>query len=424
MTGVTDVTYSRRVRRLPLLAPLLALPLALPLAVAPVATTGAAADDVAAARAGSTAQTRHTGFDSREELQRGRTAGAEVRRGRVVLTDGTLTRSHGGRTYDVGRWVSPWVEPGFALTELVPSWEARTPGDSWVEVEVRGQAASGKRSSWDVMARWAYGDRFLQRTTVSGQDDDLASVSVDTWKAPAGLTRYRLRVSLLRRAGASTVAPSLGYAGAVASAGTFGGATSRPGVASRKGGTVLDVPRYSQMVHQGHYPQWGGGGEAWCSPTSISMVLAFHDALPSAKEYAWVADGHASPWVDHAARMTYDHGYGGTGNWAFNTAYAARQTGRAHVTRFTSLRAVEKLVARGLPAIISIAFGPGELSGAPISSSNGHLLVVSGFTGSGDVVVNDPAADGPAGVRRTYDRGQLERAWLTASKGTTYVVRP
>ena len=76
-----------------------------------------------------------------------------------------------------------------------------------------------------------------------------------------------------------------------------------------------------------------------------------------------------------------------------------------------------------MPVIVSIAFGAGELSGAPISASNGHLLVVVGFTADGDVVVNDPAADSPAGVRRTYDRGQLERAWLDASTGTAYVIR-
>ena len=49
--------------------------------------------------------------------------------------------------------------------------------------------------------------------------------------------------------------------------------------------------------------------------------------------------------------------------------------------------------------------------------------MVVGFTRAGDVVVNDPAAPGNGSVRRTYDRGQLERAWLTASGGLTYVIR-
>ncbi len=55
-------------------------------------------------------------------------------------------------------------------------------------------------------------------------------------------------------------------------------ATSRPGPAR---GVVLDVPRYSQMMHRGDYPEYGGGGEAWCSPTSTSMVLGYYDALPT-----------------------------------------------------------------------------------------------------------------------------------------------
>ena len=38
--------------------------------------------------------------------------------------------------------------------------------------------------------------------------------------------------------------------------------------------------------------------------------------------------------------------------------------------------------------------------------------MIVGFTDDGDVVVNDPAAPANAGVRRTYDRGQFEDAWL------------
>jgi hypothetical protein len=48
--------------------------------------------------------------------------------------------------------------------------------------------------------------------------------------------------------------------------------------------------------------------------------------------------------------------------------------------------------------------------------------VVRGFTATGDVVTNDPAAPTERSVRRTYERGQLERAWLDGSGGTVYVV--
>jgi hypothetical protein len=195
--------------------------------------------------------------------------------------------------------------------------------------------------------------------------------------------------------------------------------TSAPGVAR---GVVLPVPSYSQMVHDGEYPQFGGGGEASTSATTTSMVLGYYGALPRRSAYAWVDDRYPAPWVAHAARMTYDHDYDGTGNWPFNTAYAAGLAGRAFVTRLHSLRDAEVLVRAGIPVVTSIAFARGALTGAPIGASNGHLVVVVGFTATGDVVVNDPAAPTDAGVRRTYDRGQFEDAWLPTSGGTAYVI--
>jgi Peptidase_C39 like family len=192
---------------------------------------------------------------------------------------------------------------------------------------------------------------------------------------------------------------------------------------------VLPVPRYSQMVHKGSYRQYGGGGEAWCSPTSTAMVLAYYDALPPESSYSWVREGHPDPEVAQVARATYDTSYGGTGTWPFNTAYAASRTGSAFVTRLRNLREVERFVNVGIPVVASIRFGTGELRGAPISSSNGHLLVIAGFTRGGDVVVNDPAAASRAGVRRTYDRTQFESAWLRrdasgsgGSGGIVYVI--
>ena len=352
----------------------------------------------------------YAAWDAPAQLRSGTLDAVRVGAGRLRLETGA----------DLGRWTSPWTRPGFAATRLIASWSARTPGDSRIRVEVRGRSGT-TTSSWDTLASWAAGDRFTRRATDSGQADDLGSVNVDTWVAPGGVTAYRLRVTLVRAAGQAR-SPSVDSIGAMTSLlpDTSDVTTSRPGVAR---GVVLDVPRYSQMVHRGHYPRYGGGGEAWCSPTSTSMVLGYYDALPPASAYSWVPEGHVDPWVDHAARMTFDYDYDGAGNWPFNTAYAASLAGQAFVTRLRSLREAERFVAAGIPLVASIAFGPGELSGAPISSTAGHLLVIVGFTDAGDVVVNDPAAATRAGVRRTYDRGEFEDAWIPASGGTVYVIR-
>jgi len=357
-------------------------------------------------------------------LAEGRFDGTVLRHDRLRIGRPVATRRHAGTTYDVGRWQSPWHAPGFTLTELIASWQANTPRNSWVEVQVRGRTARGRHSSWDTLARWAAHDKHVRRTSVGGQGDDLANVNVDTWRVPGGVAAWQLRVNLMR---AGKARPTVSGIGAVASRlpDVDGVATSRRGVASGPDHVVLDVPRYSQMVHSGHYPSWGGGGQAWCSPTSLSMVLGYHDALPPAAAYSWVPDGHRQPWVDYAARMTFDHDYDGTGNWPFNTAYAGNRIGsdgRAYVTRLRNLRQAERFIARGTPLVASIAFGAGELDGAPISSTNGHLVVIAGFTRSGDVVANDPAARSKQGVRRIYDRGQFEDAWLPTSGGVVYVV--
>ncbi|TIC88450.1 peptidase C39 family protein [Nocardioides sp. GY 10113] len=359
-------------------------------------------------------------FDTADEWRTGRAAGATVVDDRLRFDSPVGTRRYNGHRYEVARWDSPWIAPGFSFTELIASWSAATPGASWIEVRVRGRSAGtgGSRTSWDVLGRWARGDKRIQRSSVSGQTDDGTSVAVDTWRT-TGLASYQLRVVLLRGAGGGA-RPSLDLTTAMASAlPSTAGATSTPGPGR---GIVLPVPRYSQMVHTGHYPEWGGGGEAWCSPTSTSMVLGYYDALPRPRTYRWVAGEHTDPWVDHAARMTYDHTYDGTGNWPFTTAYAAPLAGKAFVTRLRSLREAERFIAAGIPLVVSVAFGRGELDGTPISASNGHLLVISGFRQNGDVVVNDPASSTRAGVRRTYGRDQFEKVWLEASGGLAYVI--
>jgi Peptidase_C39 like family len=324
----------------------------------------------------------------------------------------------GGRSYQVGTWTSPWSVPGFALTQLIPTWEAVTVGAAIVKVQVRGQAADGTVTSWDSMAEWTLDNPSLPRHSLGSQTDDLARVNVDTWQAATSLTQWQVRVSLYRSSAKAVV--RLDRVGAMASALVPRGSapTSIPGPAA---GTVLDVPTFSQMTHSGHYPQWGGGGEAWCSPTSTAMVLAYYGLQPG--PFVDIASGHADPQVDHTARLVYDHAYDGTGNWAFNTAYASTLTaGDAYVTRLPDLRAAEDFIVAGVPLVASVAFGRNQLTGAPISASNGHLLVIVGFEADGDVVVNDPAGAGNSAVRRVYDRDEFEDVWINASGGVVYVI--
>jgi hypothetical protein len=331
--------------------------------------------------------------------------------------------STGRLGYHRGRWFSPWVSTKFGLTQLIASWNARTPRGTFIEISVRGRTDGGSTSSWDSLGRWASHRKAFHRMSLGAQRDDLARVAVDTLVTDRGVrfARWQLRVSLFRRTGTART-PTVTMMSAMASRiPDRNWETSTPGPGP---GLELRVPRYSQMIHEGEYPEYNGGGEAWCSPTSTSMVLEYWNSGPTPRQYAWVNDAYDDPWVDHAARQTFDWEYDGTGNWPFNTAYAGQFGLDAFVTRLRSLREAELFIQDDVPLVASIAFGPGELDGAPIASTNGHVVVIRGFTDSGRVIVNDPAGATNDKVRRVYKRRQFENAWIDRTGGVAYVIHP
>ncbi len=320
------------------------------------------------------------------------------------------------------QWTSDWREPGFAFTRLVPSWNARTPEGTWITVEAQARRASGGETAWYSFGTWTFGDDVVTRASVHGQRDADARVETDTLLAAVPMTAYRLRVALQRAAGVA-LPPTVHRVTVVVS----DDAAVRSAPASAHTGVVRDlsVPQFSQETHRGEYPQYDGGGEAWCSPTSTVMVLRSWDRGPTRGDLSWVDPSYADPEVDHAARFTYDATYRGTGNWSFNTAYASQYGVRAFVTQLRSLAEAERFIARGIPLVASINAPPGGLPGFLYAQgTNGHLLVIRGFTASGDVIANDPAALSNAEVRRVYPRAAFERVWVGGSGGIVYVIHP
>jgi hypothetical protein len=362
-------------------------------------------------------------------LAGGSTAGTTTSTGAVTIAQpvGTLSYTDpfkgGSRDYEYATWTSPWTAPGFTLTEAVASWNADTPGGTWIQIELRGVTPGGSTTKWYVMGRWAADDAEFTRTSLGGQGDADGTVSIDTFVAAAGtgLDSWQLRLTLYRPVGQGGT-PSVRSIGAMSS--SLPVAAKYPASTPRYAqGVVLDVPRFSQDIHSGQYPQYDNGGEAWCSPTSTSMLVGYWGTGPTPADYAWVDPSYADPWVDYAARNTYDYHYTGCGNWPFNTAYAARFGLSTFVTRMRSFNEVEQFIAAGIPVVVSSAFKKNEIPGATYST-NGHLLIISGFTAAGDPVMNDPAAPDDAGVRKVFGRVEFESAWRNTSGGTVYIIRP
>jgi hypothetical protein len=178
-----------------------------------------------------------------------------------------------------------------------------------------------------------------------------------------------------------------------------GVALATPPVAAATTGTLepieLDVPRLSQYV--------GDPGRGWCSPASLAMLLGASEVGID---------------VPQAAAATYDQAYRGTGNWAFNVAYASRFGLRAFVAYLRDLAHARMFLAEGVPVALSLSWKKGELEDPPIPESDGHIVVLRGFDANGDPIVNDPAQ---FTIRVTYPREQFERLWL-AHGGVAYVI--
>jgi hypothetical protein len=296
-----------------------------------------------------------------------------------------------------GRWTGPVVDAAFL--EAIPSWQAETPPGTWIEVELRA-SLDGDWTDWAKLGRWHSGDAPVSRSSTGGQPN----VEVDTLVFERVARAVQARVTL--EATEPDRTPRLRGLGIALS-----GETDRPGKAPPTGlVSDLAVPGRSQMV----FPD---GGRVWCSPTSLSMVMAY-----------WAERVGEPSWdlpVPSVVEGVLDHGPGIAGNWPFNTAFAAAHGLRARVVRLASLAEVEPWTAAGVPVVASIRFRAGELAGAPISSAlGGHLLVVRGFTEGGDVLVNDPAAPSDRSVPRRYARRQFERVWLNGSNGVVYLVHP
>jgi hypothetical protein len=337
--------------------------------------------------------------DTQTELAAGREDGVVVRNGSARLLP--------GRTR--GTVISKAYATATRFDTLIPSWNASTPSGTWMQTDIR--VRSGERwTPWFNMGVWVEGTETVKRHSVNGQGSGSWKVLTETLQAEgpvfAEAYQYRLTLSTKKRSGSPEVRAVYVTASNSYRHADFLGVSS----SSQLLGKDLPVPQRSQMI----YPN---GGEVWCSPTSLSMVMAYWASK--------TGNRNLNQLVPTVAAGTYDYAYQGNGNWPFNTAYASTFGLKASINRFSSLEQVERWISKDVPVIVSLSWGSGQLDGAPVPASNGHLLVIRGFHSDGErIMVNDPAADGNSRVKRLYNRQQFADAWFRGSGGIAYLVYP
>jgi uncharacterized protein YvpB len=285
--------------------------------------------------------------------------------------------------------------------ELVLSWNAVCPTGTFIHAEAKGVGAAGD-SPWYSMGYWST-DPTQKRESIIGQNDNWGEVETDTLVMRVPMQGFEIRLSLMGNALGNEF--DLKFLGVSISKKNHPGGIQIPQL---KKTPILAVPEKSQLGHV--------GGRGWCSPTCVSMVLSYWGKRLDRIELD-------SP-VPEVAKAIHDPNWPGTGNWSFNVAFAGQFRGMfAFVHRMDSIATVHALVENGIPIPISVSFD--LLNGKQADESNGHFVVVVGFDGKGNAVINDPWPDpkGINSVRKIVPVERLVKAWQR-SKQTAYVIGP
>lgn len=284
--------------------------------------------------------------------------------------------------------------------ELIASWNV--PTNVYLKAEARA-IYPDHTTKYYTLDMWSDQPSLHPRESVRRQRDKDGTVSTDTLEMARHGGKAQIRITLGSSGGAEV--SQLHFLGLSFCNSEAPPTPQQPNHAAW--GKVIDVPQRKQALYE------GGGG--WCSPTSLSMVLAY-----------W-SDKLHRPEIDHTVPETAaginDSVLEGTGNWPFNTAYAGLNPGiRAYVTRLDNISELEDWIAAGIAPIISVS---SFINVNHKGGDDGHLIVCVGFTEKGDVVVNDPGVSTKPTVsaRKVYERQHVIDCWKK-SKNAVYLVYP
>ena len=310
----------------------------------------------------------------------------------------SLTNWSGHTNAGAIQWTSPIQRPGFAWDEAVPSWNVAR-NSSWT-VELRAIGA-GQPETWYPLGHWCSDTNHGSRTSWTGGSFPGGKVLTDTLRVEQPAEGVQVRLT-----------------GRAATRATDFRLFTVSLTDSRADGTELEafrpawgrslaVPAFSQA----DYPE---GINSWCSPTSVTMLMAW-----------WLGQAgqvDATPGVRETAHGVFDPGWPGTGNWAFNMAYVGQFPGlRSAVARLADLPDLERWIHAGFPVAASVSYGLLK-GGSAAQPGDGHLVVVRGFTAEGNVLVHDPGVR-LSRVAREIPRDDFRAAWRH-SRNTTYLVWP
>lgn len=288
------------------------------------------------------------------------------------------------------------IRSPFPADDVVISVSGRATEGSSIGIEIQPSSQPG--APFFRFPTWSEDD--AQRTSHNDQKNAFGTVYTDTLILNQPETKWRIRVTM--NPGAKYALLNLDHLDI-----SFVNSKSprkETQSSQRAWGKQIAVPKRNQ----GNY----ANGGVLCSPTSTSMILA-HWAEQT-RDIMMDAD---VPWVQS---RVFDPAYGGAGNWAFNTAFAASRGLRAYVSRLNNIAELESWIEFGIPVVTSVSYD--LLKGKGLKGENdGHLVVLIGFTKDGDPVFNDPGRSLPP--QMVYKRADFDAAWKSSGRAV-YLMYP
>jgi peptidase C39-like protein len=288
----------------------------------------------------------------------------------------------------LGEW-----RPGAPSTHFLPAFAVLSPSPLSVRFELAVRITA-RWSAWVGTA--TLGPATFHPLPTSARIGRAAGtvvseIDVVTTSAPVDAVRLRVRI---RAADPRLLATAAWMVSLSASGAPAGSHDAAPVTGAR-----LAVPACSQLEQEPAIAR------RICSPVSVAMVLGYWRRQ--------VAIAELAAELLHRGLDLY-------GVWPAAILAAGRRGLAGYLLRFPGWDAAAWCLEHGYPIVASVRYGAGELPGAPLEATPGHLLVLTGYEDD-DVLINDPAAPDAASVPRRYRRRDVERIWLTRA-GVGYVI--
>lgn len=195
------------------------------------------------------------------------------------------------------------------------------------------------------------------------------------------------------------------------------------------GGVEVDhVPAFAQMGVDPYDPNGGKGWrpQAYCGVTSFQMVMSYHGVEKSRDYYGLtnLRTGDEMVKSSTAKGQMYIKGKGSAYEPMVRMAKHLGYKNSEQVWK-TSLSDLKSRISEGRPQIVSVrgkvkhmahTSRTGEKDTGRSYHTNGHIIVVRGFTDNGNVIVNDPARGGKRRIMKASDFSKVWRGFTVDIK--------